>query len=1095
MNRIYQSQFDNDSTHGGQAVAPEADAMALSSSQERLWFLDQWFPRQALYNVPFALRFRGRLDAAALEAAFEGLIKRHEVLRTRFPANAGVPVQDIQPVSQALDWAVSTEALTEAALADRLATEAQAPFNLARGPLLRALLLRAESEEPVLVVTLHHIVTDGLSMQILWRDLAELYAARRASREATLPELPIQYADYAAWQRGWLQQAEAHAHRAYWIEHLAGFNGVLDLPTDRPRPPVQSMRGASLRHAVSPALSDAARALARQEGATPFMLLVAVFQALLQRHCGSDDILVGVPVANRDHADLEQLVGFFVNTLAIRTDLGGQPTVSQLLARVRQATLGAYAHAELPFDRVVEAVRPERSMSYMPLCQVMLSMFEAKGSDPVFDGVPCAIAEIEVPAAKFDLGVNFADGAAGLELTATYSTDLFDAGTISRLLANFEALLAAFVRHPRDVPVPRLDLLSEAERRLVLEHFNDTRAEYRADALIQQLFEEQAARDPTAVALAQDDLTLDYGQLNERANRLAHALMARGVRPRDRVALCIDRSFDMIVGVLGILKAGAAYVPLDPGYPGQRLSHMIDDCTPAAVLTRAALVDALPAIAMPLIVFDRDGDAADIAAHPATNPEPRELGLEPSDPAYLIYTSGSTGMPKGVIGHHRGMCNLAAAQALQFGVGPGSRILQFASLSFDVSISEYLMALCMGGSLHLARKERLYPGEPLLSTIAAHAPTHVSLPPSALGALPAKSLAGDIVIIVAGEICPPALVAQWARTNRMFNAYGPTEATVYATIHECRPASLRSVPIGRPLANTQIYILDPHGQPSPINAIGEIHIAGVGLAHGYLNRDELTRDRFVGNPFAGDASARMYRTGDLGRWLPDGSVECLGRNDFQVKLRGFRIELGEIEGHLCAHDGVREAVVVAREDKRGNKRLLAYWVARVGAPTAGVLDLRKHLAERVPEYMVPSAIVQLDKMPLTSNGKIDRSALPEPDAQSVASGEYHAPRSKLEEGLASLWADLLQVERVGLDDNFFELGGHSMLALQMRAAIESDFGMHVSLVDVFGNATIRALIAHLERSGDGVSAGSAQAERAKQARQFFARQKRARRQD
>ncbi|MGF6726216.1 amino acid adenylation domain-containing protein [Paraburkholderia sp. GAS41] len=1093
MEQIHRSHFGSDDvlTNDGSDLA-EADTLTLSSSQERLWFLDQWHPGQALYNVPYALRFDGRVDGDALEAAFERVLHRHEVLRTRFPVHAGGPVQEIRSASESIHWVVSSDELDEAKLQQRMAAEAKTPFDLEHGPLLRALLLRADSDQPVLVVTLHHIVTDGLSMQILWRDLAELYAAARGSREAALPALPIQYADYAVWQRAWLAQADSL--REYWVKQLAGFGGVLDLPTDRPRPPVQSMHGASLSHAIPPKLRDAVHVLALNEGVTPFMALLAVFQALLQRYCGSDDIVVGIPVANRPHVDLEQLVGLFVNTLAIRTNLGGQPTVTQLLARVRDTTLGAFAHAELPFDHVVDAVRPERSMSYMPLCQVMLSMLDTDSNCHQFDGTRCNIAELDIASAKFDLSVSFVDSPDGLTLLATYSTDLFDADTIRRLLANFETLLQGFVNHPRQIPVPTLDLVSEAERLLVLDAFNDTRTSYPRDTLVHQLFEDQAARHPTAVALAYDSQSLDYGHLNRRANQLAHALIARGVRPNDRVALCVDRSFDMVIGVLGILKAGGAYVPLDPSYPTQRLSYMIDDCAPVAVLTRSNVSTALPPVAVPLIALDRAHDAAHIASFPDTNPAPNTLGLTPSHLAYVIYTSGSTGMPKGVMGHHRGMCNLASAQAVQFGVSAESRILQFASLSFDVSISEYLMALCAGGSLRLAQKERLYPGEPLLSTIAAHAPTHISLPPSALAALPEHSFSDEVAIIVAGEICPAPLAAQWSATHTMFNAYGPTETTVYATVHACRPDSTRSVPIGRPIANTQIYILDAHGLPSPISVTGEIYIAGTGVAYGYLNREELTRERFVTNHFAADPSARMYRTGDLGRWLPDGTVECLGRNDFQVKLRGFRIELGEIEDHLCAHEGVREAVVVAREDKRGNKRLVAYWVAGGAGQMPDIVKLRKHLARRLPDYMVPGALVQLKRMPLTGNGKIDRPALPEPDDDAYASGKYRAPRGELEEGFAKLWADLLQINRVGVEDNFFDLGGHSMLALQMRAALQKEYGIDISIVDLFGNATIRSLIAHVEGSANRTPSLSAEVRRAGLARQYFAQQSQTKRQ-
>ncbi len=915
------------------ARADRSASLPLSFAQQRLWFLDTLDQAAgAAYHVPTALRLAGVLDRAALRAALDRVVARHEVLRTRFATEQGEPFQRIADAEAGFalleqDLGELPAAEQEAAVARIREAEAAAPFDLEQGPLIRGQLLRLGAEQHILLITQHHIVSDGWSLGLLVEEITVLYEAFRQQQPDPLPPLALQYADYAAWQRGWLQGETLRRQVAFWTDHLKGAPALLALPTDRPRPAVQRYAGGNVPLGFSGALSDALRRLSQQQGTTLFMTLFAGWAVLLSRISRTREIVIGTPVANRQRSEFESLIGFFVNTLALRVDTSDDPDVATLLQRVRKIALDAYAHQDLPFEQVVEALAPTRSLSHSPIFQVGITL----ENTPADRTVSLAGLDVQTLAetgstATFDLALLLSDDDQRIGGSISYSSDLFDAATIERLAQSLQILLAAMAADPTR-RVSALPLLDEAQRRQVLVDFNANATPY-PQALIHQQFEALARSQPTAPAAVFGTQVLDYDALNRRANRIAHALIERGVRADQRVAICVERGLDMVAGLLGILKAGAAYVPLDPAYPAARLEHMVRDSAPVALLSQQALAPlagTLPVGEAPVLLLD-DGGFEGLPEH-----DP-ELPIDASSLAYVIYTSGSTGTPKGVMVEHKGLSNLAQAQIRVFDVQPDSRVLQFASFSFDACISEIAMALCRGATLYLASREALLPGEPLLATLSSHAITHVTLPPVAAGILAphadSEALRALRTLAVAGEACPAALVRRWAKDRRMINAYGPTEATVCASMQVCEPGETDgAVPIGTPMDNVRIHLLDELGQPVPIGVAGEIHIGGIGLARGYLNLPEMTRERFVEDPFSGAAQARLYRTGDLGRWLPDGSIEYLGRNDTQVKLRGFRIEPAEVEARLRLHPQVKDAIVMAREDAPGDPRLAAYVTA------------------------------------------------------------------------------------------------------------------------------------------------------------------------
>jgi amino acid adenylation domain-containing protein len=1027
--------------HEPDAIRPRVGGgpAPLSFAQERLWFIDRLEPGGAVYNIPVAWRLGGALDEAAMERALGEIVRRHESLRTTFAEVDGSPVQTIAPFDgfalPVEDLSDLGEADREAAVRRRAGEEAARPFDLAAGPLFRAALLRLGTDDCVLLLAMHHVVSDGWSMGVLYREMSALYEAYREGRESPLPELEVQYADYAVWQREQLQGEVLDRQLAYWRRRLTGAPELLELPTDRPRPPVQTYRGATVPVNVSPELLERLQALGRSEGATLYMTLLSAFQVLLGKYAGSEDIVVGSPIAGRTCAEVEALIGFFVNTLVLRTDLSGDPSFRETLRRVGEVTLGAYEHQEVPFEKLVAELQPERSLSHSPLVQVSFTLQNAEGGGGALPGLKVGGVNAAMEIAKFDLSLTLSTTDQGLRGAVDYSTDLFERGTIERILGHLARVLEQ-VADDADVRLSRLALTGPEERALVLEAWNRTEAAVPADQCIHALFESQAARTPDAVAVRFEAESLTYRELNARANRLAHHLLGHGVGPEVRVGVLMERSLEMVISLLAVLKAGGAYVPLDPGLPAERLAYMVEDSCVPLVLVQDALRDAVP-VREGVGVLAVDAPAVDalaerLAAEPAENPAG---GASPDSLAYAIYTSGSTGRPKGVMNAHRGVVNRLVWMQAQFGIGADDVVLQKTPFGFDVSVWEFFWPLQQGACLVMARpdghRDPLY----LQEVIEREGVTTLHFVPSMLQPFvetvdPARC--GSLLrVVCSGEALPPALVERFydrfAGPVVLTNLYGPTEAAVDVSCWTCaREDAAGVVPIGRPVWNTALYVLDAALTPLPVGIPGELYIGGVQVARGYQGRAAMTAERFVPDPFAVQGGARLYRTGDRARWRADGAIEYLGRLDFQVKVRGFRIELGEIEAVLRRSEGVADCVVVAREDVSGEKRLVAYVV---GGVEAGVL--REHLRESLPEYMVPAAFVPLDRLPLTPNGKLDRKALPAPEGDAFARGSYEAPLGEVEAALAGIWSELLGVTRVGRRDHFFELGGHSLLAIKL----------------------------------------------------------------
>ncbi|WP_420126162.1 amino acid adenylation domain-containing protein [Longimicrobium sp.] len=1059
-------------------IVPRAhrDGAPLSFAQERLWFIDRLEPGSPVYNLPASLGLTGAVSPAALERALGEIVRRHEALRTTFREVDGAPVQVIAPFD---GFALPVEDLSGLSEADRKAEasrraseEAAQPFDLAAGPLFRAVLLRLAADDHVLLLSMHHIVSDGWSMGVLNRELLALHAAYFGGQQSPLLELPVQYADYAVWQREQLRGPVLERQLSYWRDRLAGAPELVDLPTDHPRPAVQTFQGSTEGIRLSGELLERLRALGRGQGATLYMVVLAAFQVLLSRYSGSEDIVVGTPIAGRTRNEVAGLIGFFVNTLVLRTDLGGDPSFRELLGRVREVTLGAFEHQELPFEKLVAELQPERSLSHSPLFQVSFALDDVDEStsgvaEPATGGDASATeagdtgTEAADPAfafAKLDLTLALEATRQGLLGGLTYSTDLFERGTIVRMLGHLERVLEQ-VAADVDVRLSRLELLDEAERARVVEEWNRTEAEYPADRCIHELFEAQAARTPDSTAVEFEGETVSYRELNGRANRLAHHLAGLGVGPETRVGICLERGTETVVAVLAVLKAGGAYVPLDPAYPAERIAFMLADAAAPVLMTQESLRATLPA-GDGVAVVSVDGDASRIAAESAENLERR---VSPDQLAYVIYTSGSTGRPKGVMVPHRGVPNLAYAQARRFGIDSTSRVLQFASFSFDAAVAELFDALLSGATLVLASREALLPGAGLLETLRSGRVTVATLPPSVLAVLSPDDLPELRTVVSAGEAVDAATVERWSDGRVFINAYGPTETTVCATSASCE-ADGRAPSIGRALENVRVYVLDAGGRPAPVGIPGELYVGGVGVARGYLGRPGLTAERFVPDPFGGETGARLYRTGDRARWLDAGTLQFLGRTDEQVKVRGFRIEPGEIEAALRRHAGVRECVVVAREAASGGVRLVAYV-----AGTADPGELRAHLRHSLPDYMVPGAFVVLEQLPLTPNGKIDRRALPAPDP--AAGADRAAPRTPTEEILAGLWGELLGLEGVGADDDFFALGGHSLLATRLVSRIREAFGVEMAIRTIFEDPVLSVLALRVDealRSDDGV---------------------------
>jgi len=1027
----------------------ESGPAPLSFAQQRIWFLDQLEPESPLYNIHTGVELSGPLNVSVLQRSIAEILRRHEALRTTFAVIDDRPVQVINksavfklPVHDLQELDESQRRLRVSAWAEESARQR---FDLTTGPLLRANLLRFGEIEHVLLLTIHHIISDGWSVGVFVRELAALYEAYAAGRPSPLQELPIQYADFAGWQRSWLQGERLEEQLSYWRVQLADVPPLLELPTDRPRPPVQSYRGAHETLLVSESLSRSLKELSRREGATLFMTLLAAFSTLLYRYSGQRDILVGTPIANRNRAETESLIGFFVNTLIFRTRLSEQMTFRELLVQVREVALEAYAHQDLPFEKLVEELQPERSLSHSPVFQVMLDLQNAPMHDLELHGLRLTPLPFDSLMAKFDLVMTVGETDGRLSGQLEYNTDLFDAATIERLGRHLEHLLEAAVSNP-DEQVSRLPLLADDERQQILFKWNDTQVENGSALYVHELFEQQAAAKPEAVAVVLNDEQLTYQELNERANKLAHYLRGLGTGPESLVGVCLKRSVDAVVAILGVLKAGGAYLPLDPSYPRERLSRILADAGAQIVITEECL--------------ERNADEIETQINADF-----KTTISSENLAYVIYTSGSTGIPKGVLVSHRNLTHSILAR-FRYYQEPLDSFLLLSPFAFDSSVAGLFWTLCRGGMLVIPDEDSYQDPAHLAELIARHCVSH-------LLALPAfyelilrhggpEQLSTVRTAIVAGESCPPELVTRHAEVlprAALFNEYGPTEATVWSSVHYCdSTAGQGPVPIGRPVANTQIYVLDSQLQPAPVGVTGEVYIGGDGVARGYLNHPDQTAERFVPNPFTAKPGARLYKTGDLARLLATGNIEYAGRNDFQVKIRGYRIELGEIELMLAQHPEVREVVLLASE------HLTAYVVLNE-MRTATATQLKEFLKERLPEYMLPSSFVMLDALPLTATGKVDRNALPT-QIGVEAEENYLAPRTALEEVLAEIFSDVLSLERVGVNDSFFDLGGHSLLATQVLSRVREAFQLELPLRKLFQAPTVaRLATAILEDEG------------------------------
>ncbi len=1064
--------------------------LPLSFAQERLWLLNQLEPDNPFYNEQTAIKLHGKLNVVALEQSLNKIIARHEALRTNF---CTFNEQPVQVIADSLTLSVPVVDLTELPESEReiacqqlARTEATRTFDLASSPLIRACVVKLKEVEHALVLTVHHIVVDGWSTGILMRELAIIYSVLCKNLSPELPELPIQYADFAIWQRQWLQAEVLQTQLDYWKQLLKNAPTLLELPTDRPRPAIQTYQGAVQHIELSNELSQALANFSRQEGATLFMTLFAAYVTLLYRYTGQDGIVVGTPIANRDRLEIEGLIGFFVNTLVLCTDLSGNPSFQQLLSRVRQVTLQAYAHPDLPFEELVKALQPQRNLSHTPLFQVMFVLQNAPISEVEFAGLTISPLPVEGATAKFDLTLSMQNTATGVVGVWEYNPDLFDASTIERMSGHFQTLLEGIVANPQE-QISQLPLLTELEQQQLLVDWNDTQSNY-PQKCIHQLFEEQVERTPNAVAVVFEDVqtrhvaSLTYHQLNCRANQLAHHLRSLGVGADVLVGLCVERSLEMVVGLLGILKAGGAYVPLDPEYPQERLGFMLEDAQLSVLLTQQHLIERLPKHQAQLVCLDTEWQSiSQLSNSDLVNSTSSE------NLAYVIYTSGSTGKPKGVMIKHHSLVNLTQAAIVGYRLndacgGQSQRILQFCSICFDVAAVEIYPYLSCGATVVLRTQEMLSSVQTLIQKCRDWRITVLSLSTAYWHQLTfelvnANLLLPDCIrlVVIGGEHLLEQRFRMWQQHigeyPQLINAYGPTEVTVEVT-YKLLGIDQQKLTIGQPIHNTQIYILDQYLQLVPIGVPGELHIGGAGLARGYLNRPELTQERFISNPFqrgrgqgAGGRGEtkdqsfgcdRLYKTGDLARYLPNGDIEYLGRIDNQVKIRGFRIELGEIETVLSQHGDVQACCVIAREDTPGEKRLAAY-VVPYPQVTPTINQLRHSLKAKLPEYMVPNTFVVLESLPLTPNGKLDRRALPKPELDSEQKDKYVAPRTPIEEMLAQIWTQLLKLEQVSIHDNFFEVGGHSLLATQLLSRIRNIFKVELPLRELFAKATVAEL--------------------------------------
>jgi len=1045
----------------------------LSFAQELMWLLDHLIDTSA-YHVPRALRIKGPLNAEALEYALNMIVARHEILRTTYQTVDGKPIQVIAPSAtlelHRIDLSKLDEQQREAQANRILIEEGRRSFNFQKDLMLRAFLLRMDDREHILLLVSHHIASDGQSKAVLFRELRTFYLAYCADQTAELPELPIQYADYAVWQREWLRGEVLEKHLSYWKTQLAGAPMLLELPTDRPRPATQSFEGARQFLKCPDGMLDNIKLLCRQEGATLFMTMLAAFGTLLYRWSGQEDMLIGTPVSGRSRTEVEPLIGYFSNSVVLRLAIGGDPTFRELMRRVKEVSLAAYSYQDLPFEKLVIEMQPQRDLSYSPMYQIMFSVGEHKDLGLELPGLEISPIIIDRGVAKFDMTFGMTEFRKDLMCNIEYCTALFDTSTMQRLANHFQNLLQGIMTNP-DQHISQLPMLSAEDRREILFGWNNTDRNYPRDFFVPHFFERQVENTPDATAVVYQDERLSYRELNERANQLGHFLKKRGVGPEVRVAVCVERSLEMVIGVMGVMKAGGAYVPLDAMYARERLPIIMLDAECPVLLTQNSLLETVPKTGAEVIALDSDWEL--IAKESKENPR-HETTRDTL--AYVVYTSGSTGVPKGVMVTHGGLVNQYRAYEESYELrSPVGSWLYMANFSFDVFSSDLTRSLCSGGKMVICPMELLLNPAELYELMLREHVDCAEFVPAVLHTLTAylqetnQKLDFMRLLVCSSDAWSMAdcraVLAVCGDKPRVINAYGVTEATIDSTYLDISSEMLRGegfVPIGHPFANTRTYVLDQHMEPCPIGVPGVLYIGGAGVARGYLNRPELTLERFVHDPFSSELGARLYNTGDAARYLPNGVIEFLGRTDNQVKIRGFRIELGEIEAVLGKHTTVKQAVVVARELTPGDLTLVAYVVPAEG-PTVDIAGLRSFIKGKLPAYMLPSAFEVLEKIPLNANRKVDRKALPVPKKKSAdLVKDFVAPRTETEEKIASIWSEVLQFSPVGVHDNFFQLGGHSLMAIQVISRVRKHFQVELPLRVLFENPTVSELGVSIE---------------------------------
>lgn len=1037
----------------------------LSFAQERLWFLDQWSPGTHLYNHSNVFQLDGLLNQIILEKCLNEIVSRHEILRTTFPIIDGQPVQLIVPsltlALPLIDLQDVAEATWQTKIQQLVTEVTQQSFDLAEGPLVRAILLRLAPTRHVVVLTIHHIVSDGWSVDIFINELLHLYEAFLTGKPASLPQLTVQYGDFAVWQREWLQGEVVETQLAYWKRQLRDVPAMLQLPTDHPRPPIQTFSSGEQTLILSESLTEALKIVSQQEKATLFMTLLAAFKILLHFYTNQADICIGTFVSNRNRSGIEPLIGCFYNNLVLRTDLSGTPSFRELLQRVKRVALEAYSHQDLPFEKLLEELQPERMLSHPPLFQVAFAL-RNRSNNSTLNLPDLTVSPVNLKAIRsyFDITLSMSEEQEGLSGTLIYNSDLFNPDTMVRMTEHFQSLLETIVTYP-DQPLSEISFLTEVEQRWLMK-WNNTQTPYRKEATIPQLFERQVEQTPDAIAVVYGDQQFTYGELNRRANQLAHYLQKLGVGPDSCVGICIPYSLEMIVGLLGILKAGGAYVPLDPTYPQERLSFMLEDGQIAVLLTKQQLLERLPGNNLHTVCLDTDWES--IASESLINPVSE---LAPSNLIYVIYTSGSTGRPKGAGVCHQSFTNLINWFVTEFKLTTSDKTLLITSLSFDLTQKNIFAPLIVGGVLHFLTTEYFEP-DLIVQQVQDKQITWLNCTPSAFYPVIDRrheflqtQLASLRYLFLGGEPISGPLLKKWIEAGlneiTIVNTYGPTECTDICAFHRLgRPEEYleKAVPIGKPNFNVKLFVLGPYLNRVPMGVAGELWVAGEGVGRGYVNDPALTLGRFVSNPFCDQPGERFYRTGDLVRYLPDGNIEFLGRMDHQVKIRGFRIEIEELEVALNKHPLVQETVVIAREDIPGEKYLVAYVVPNQHSNLTPD-ELRLYLKEKLPDYMVPSIFVLLDKLPLTPNGKLNRRALPLPDSSRTrVENAPVAPRNSVEEILVKIWSELLRLRQVGVYDNFFDLGGHSLLATQVISRLRHTFQIDLQVRTLFEKPTI-----------------------------------------